>query len=250
MRRRALRQAVILLCLLWTGLAAAAHATELVADLSQHEIKISTGFSGTDLLLFGAADPSGEVVVVVSGPDGQAIVRKKERISGIWINTDSVAFDTVPGFYHVSATAGLIGEKLGAVLAETGIGLRYQNLSPASAMAPDRAGEFSAALLRRKEARGLYVAEPGLIEFVDGTLFRTVVSFPATVPIGEYRVDVYHVKNGWVHSVTTIPLKVGKVGMEEAIYRFAHEQPALYGLVAILVAALSGYGAGMLFGRR
>jgi hypothetical protein len=81
-------------------------------------------------------------------------------------------------------------------------------------------------------------------------LFRAEVSFPATVPTGEYRVDVYHVKDEWVQSVTTIPLKVGKVGLEEAIYRFAQDEPALYGLVAILVAALSGYGAGMLFGRR
>jgi len=246
-----LRQAAIALCLLWTGLlAAAAQATELVADLSEHEIKISTGFSGTDLLLFGAADPSGDVVVVVSGPDGQATVRKKERVSGIWINTDSVVFDTVPGFYHVSATAGLADEKLGEVLSATGVGLRYQNLSPTTAMAPARAREFSQALLRRKEARGLYVAEPGRIEFVDGALFRAKVSFPATVPTGRYRVGVYHVKDGWEQSVTTIPLTVGKVGMEEAIYRFAQEEPALYGLVAILVAALSGYGAGMLFGRR
>lgn len=246
-----MRQVTITFCLLWAWLAAtAAQATELVADLSQHEIKISTGFSGTDLLLFGAADPSGDVVVVVSGPDAQAIVRKKERISGLWINADSVAFDTVPGFYHVSATGGLAGEKLGEVLSETGVGLRYQNLSPTTAMAPNRANEFSEALLRRKEARGLYVSEPGKIEFVGGTLFRARVSFPATVPTGEYRVDVYHVKNEWVQSVTTIPLKVGKVGMEEAIFRFAHDQPALYGLVAILVAALSGYGAGMLFGRR
>lgn len=246
-----MRQAALLLCLFCGGLAAlAAQATELVADLSQHEIKISTGFSGTDLLLFGAADPSGDVVVVVSGPDGRAIVRKKERISGIWINADSVAFDTVPGFYHVSATAGLMGEKLGQVLSETGVGLRYLSLSPTSAMAPDRAGEFGSALLRRKEARGLYVSEPGIIEFVGGTLFRTKVSFPATVPTGEYRVDVYHVKNEWVEAVTTIPLKVAKVGMEEKIFRFAHDKPALYGLVAILIAALSGYGAGMLFGRR
>jgi uncharacterized protein (TIGR02186 family) len=246
-----MRQAVLAFSLLWaTMAAAAAQSTQLVADLSQHEIKISTGFSGTDLLLFGAADPSGDVVVVVSGPDGKTVVRKKERISGIWINADSVAFDSVPGFYHVSATSGLAGEKLGEVLSETGVGLRYQNLSPTTEMPPDRASEFSAALLRRKEARGLYVAEPGKIEFVGGTLFRAEVSFPATVPTGEYRVDVYHVKDEWVQSVTTIPLKVGKVGLEEAIYRFAQDEPALYGLVAILVAALSGYGAGMLFGRR
>ena len=104
--------------------------------------------------------------------------------------------------------------------------------------------------MRRKEAKGLYVPETGMIEFVGGTLFRAKVEFPAIVPTGTYRVDVYHVKDEWVQSVANIPLTVGKVGAEEAIYRFAHEYPALYGLFAIAVAALAGYGAGMMFGRR
>lgn len=225
-------------------------ATELVADLSQHQINISTGFSGTELLLFGAADPGGDVVVIVSGPEGKAIVRKKTRVSGIWINTESVAFDAVPAFYHVSATSRLSNAALEKVLAETGIGLRYQNMSPSEDIGPDRAEAFRNALRRRKEVKQLYSAQTGKIEFVGGTLFRAKVPFPATVPTGNYRVDVYQVEDGWVKSVTTIPLAVGKVGMEEKIFRFAHEWPTLYGIFAIVIAALAGYGAGMLFGRR
>ena len=241
---------LLALCGVCTLIAAPAQATELVADLSQHEINISTGFSGAELLLFGAADPTGDVIVVVSGPDERAVVRKKERVSGIWINTESVAFTAVPGFYHVSATDHLSAEKLSQVLADVGVGLRYQNMSPAIDMLPERAAEFKKALLRRKEAQELYSAQTGKIEFVGGTLFRTKVEFPATVPTGEYRVDVYEIDGDWVKSVATIPLTVGKVGLEEAIYRFAQDRPALYGLFAIAVAALSGYGAGMLFGRR
>ncbi len=242
-----LLQILLALAVLATG---HARATELVADLSQHEINISTGFSGTELLLFGAADPSGDVVVVVSGPDTRAVVRKKERVSGIWINTESVTFDTVPGFYHVAATHRLSDEKLGQVLSEIGVGFRYQNMSPTDELAPEKAYEFKAALLRRKAAKGLYNAQTSEIVFVGGTLFRAKVPFPATVPTGSYRVDVYQVVDDWVKSVAAIPLTVGKVGMEEAIFRFAHDQPALYGIVAIVIAALSGYGAGMLFGRR
>ena len=238
------------LLLLATIVTGPARSTELVADLSQHEIKISTGFSGTELLLFGAADPTGDVVVVVSGPGEGATVRKKQRVSGIWINTESVAFNQVPGFYHVSATKRLSEGKLSQVLADIGVGLRYQNMAPAADMDPERAAEFKQALLRRKEVAGLYSAKTGHIQFVGGTLFRTKVAFPATVPTGKYRVDVYQVEGGWVKSVATIPLTVGKVGMEEAIYRFAHDQPALYGIMAIVIAVSAGYGAGMLFGRR
>lgn len=245
-----LSKIAILLGVLWVAAWHPAAATQLVADLSQHKINISTGFSGTELLLFGAADPEGEVVVVVSGPEGEAVVRKKQRISGIWINADSVAFDAVPGFFHVSATPRLSAENLDRVLADIGIGIRYQNLSPTVETPPERAAEFRAALLRRKQAQGLYAAETGKIQFVGGTLFRTQIWFPATVPTGDYRVHVYQVNDGWVSSIANIPLTVGKVGLEEAIFRFAADQPALYGIFAIVIAALAGYGAGMLFGRR
>lgn len=250
-----MRRVTLFAWLGWAAFTAAAftsplRATELVADLSQHEIKISTGFSGTDLLLFGVADPTGDVVIVVSGPDRQATVRKKERISGIWINADSVIFDDVPSFFHVSATPRLSDEKLDEVLTDIGVGLRYQSIYPTTHMAPGRAAEFRDALVRRKEARGLYNSMTGKVEFVSGTLFRASVSFPVTVPIGIYRVDVYHVTDDWVNAVTRIPLRVSKAGMEEAIYRFANERPALYGTVAIVIAALAGYGAGMMFGRR
>jgi uncharacterized protein (TIGR02186 family) len=225
-------------------------AEVLVADLSEHEIKISAGFAGAELLLFGVTLGSGDIIVIVSGPDSTEMVRKKSRVSGLWINTDSVRFDRVPGFYHVAATESLAASGLDDVLRDNGVGFRYLNMAPALDIQPERAEVFHEALLRRKAARGLYSAKIGRIDLLKGTLFRTKVPFPANVPTGRYRVDVYHVKDGWVTSNTTIPLSVGKVGLEQSIFYFAHQQPALYGVVAIIIAAVAGYGAGMLFGRR
>lgn len=248
MSMTALRLAIILaLCLV---AARNAIASGLVADLSEHEIKISTDFAGDELLLFGVADGKGDIIVIVSGPDAAAIVRKKSRVSGVWINTESVQFETVPGFYHVSATPGLSASDLDEVLRENGVGFRYLNVSTDSQIDPERSAVFREALLRRKEALGLYTPKTGTIDIVGGSLFRTRVQFPAIVPTGKYRVDVYHVEDGWVKSTTSIPLKVGKVGVEATIFQFAHDHPALYGILAIVVAAMAGYGAGMLFGRR
>jgi uncharacterized protein (TIGR02186 family) len=225
-------------------------AEVLVADLSEHEIKISAGFAGAELLLFGVTQGRGDVIVIVSGPDATQVVRKKSRVSGLWINTESVRFDQVPGFYHVAATNNLSESTLDDVLKENGVGFRYLNMYPAVEIKPERSEEFHEALLRRKVARGLYNGTTGRIDVLKDTLFRTKVPFPANVPTGRYRVDVYHVEDGWVTSVATIPLSVGKVGLEQSIFQFAHEQPALYGVVAIVIAAVAGYGAGMLFGRR
>ena len=247
-----MRGLLAFLALLSLALVAAisVRAEVLVADLSDHEIHITTGFAGTELLLFGVADGPGEVIVIVSGPDRRTVVRRKDRISGLWINNESVEFGTVPGFYRVAATNSLSNAELEQLLAENGVGFRYLNLSPTESASPVQAIAFREALLRRKEVLGLYSHVTGRIDMIGGRLFRTRMDFPANVPTGEYRVDVYRVDDGWVQSTTTIPLRVAKVGIEQALFRFAREHPALYGLFAIWITAMAGYGAGMLFRRR
>jgi len=53
---------------------AAARAEPLVADLSEHQIKITTGFAGTELLLFGVTVEPGDVIV--ADDDGVCVVKR------------------------------------------------------------------------------------------------------------------------------------------------------------------------------
>ena len=57
-------------------LAGDGRATPLVADLSDYLVAITTGFSGTNVLLFGAIDEPGDVVVVVRGSDRPVVSNK------------------------------------------------------------------------------------------------------------------------------------------------------------------------------
>jgi hypothetical protein len=63
-----------------------APAQPLVADLSSHLITITSSYTGTDLLLFGAVEQGGDVIVVVHGPTEPLVVRRKERVAGVWVN--------------------------------------------------------------------------------------------------------------------------------------------------------------------
>jgi uncharacterized protein (TIGR02186 family) len=78
-------------------------AQELVVDLSDPLVAITTGFVGTRLVLFGSAEARGDIVVVVRGPLQDAVVRRKERVAGIWVNRTKVAFRSIPSFYTVAA---------------------------------------------------------------------------------------------------------------------------------------------------
>lgn len=225
--------------------APAASASPLVADLSDHLIKITTGFTGTDVLLFGATDGPGQVIVVVRGPDHQIIVRRKERAAGIWVNGANRYFESAPSFYAVSSSAPV--EKLLPLDVRRRHRIGVATLNVASAGPDADAVEYGTALVRKLTEQGLYQRETGIVRFLGNQLFRVDLHFPANVPTGTYSVQVFLVRDGKIASAQTTPLFVSKVGAGAFIFRAAQNQPALYGLAAILIALLAGWIAATVF---
>lgn len=236
--------AVLLLAVLAGG---PSRAQPLVFDLSNHLIAITTGFSGAELLLFGATEGEGDVVVVLRGPETSPVVRKKSRVAGIWINTDRLQFGGVPAFYRVAASRPTDQVAPPPVRARHQIGLENIRMAPPPDVRPDRVVEFRAGLLRNQEARGLFSGEVGRVTFLGPRLFRTRVVLPANVPPGAYTVEVLLLRGGQVIAAQTTPMFVSKIGLGAEVYDFAHRHAALYGILAILLAVLSGWGAGVAF---
>lgn len=233
-------------------LATPARAAEpLVADLSKHLVAITTGFAGTDVLLFGAVEDvpggNGEVVVVVRGPSRTEIVRRKDRQAGIWINSGRAEIANAPSFYRVAASRPLAEIASPAELERHRIGVEHLDL----AVRPEDPGashdDYAKALVRLKQSNGLYGAKVQEIGFLSRRLFRTEVHFPANVPIGTYLVEVYLFVDGEVISAQTTPLTISKVGVGAEVYDFAHQQAALYGIIAICLAASAGWLAAVAF---
>jgi uncharacterized protein (TIGR02186 family) len=85
------------------------------------------------------------------------------------------------------------------------------------------------------------------VTFLGNRLFRTRITLPANVPTGTYQVQVFLIQDGRVVSGQTTPLSVSKVGGEAVVFDFAHNQPALYGLIAIALALVAGWMAHLAF---
>jgi uncharacterized protein (TIGR02186 family) len=230
--------------LAWIATAAGARvavAASLVADLSNHLIAITTGFTGTDVLLFGAKEEPGDVVVIVRGPTSSISVRKKSRVAGIWMNTDRVTFSNVPSFYAVAASAPLSDIAPASVLARHQVGFGQLKIQAPPTVDPERLRDFRSALIRRQQRAGLFMREPGEVSFLGNTLFRTNVYFPANVPVGVYLVEVLLLQDGNVTGAQTTPLIISKVGFGAELFDFAHQRAAIYGLIAILVSLVAGW---------
>jgi uncharacterized protein (TIGR02186 family) len=228
---------------------APARAQALIADLSNHLIAITTGFTGTDVLLFGAVEEEGEVVVVVRGPVGDVAVRRKDRIAGVWVNAERMDFAEVPSYYAVAASKPLAEIGTPQLLARHGIGLDFLRLDPLEEESEAAQQPFRSALVRIKQRANLYSADVGRVTFLGRRLFRTNVTFPANVPVGSYLVEVLLIRDGEVVSAQTTPLIISKVGVGADIYDFAHDQAAIHGLVAIVLALVAGWIAHLVFRR-
>lgn len=225
-----------------------ARAQSLVADLSSHLVSVTSGFAGTELLLFGSVVDEGDVVVVVRGPDSRVAVKRKVRSPvGIWVNAEEVVFAGVPAFYRVASSKPLAEFRSGRVLEMHQIGVRNLRFDAENAGSEAQEAVFHEALIRNKQYQGLFSSADVPVTFLGARLFRARVGIPSNVPTGTYTVTVYLVRGGKVVSAQSLPLVVSKIGIGARVYDFAHQQAAAYGLLAIVMALIAGWLANTLF---
>ncbi len=237
----------ILICAALALLPASARAEPLVADLSKDLIAITTDFAGSDVLLFGATEGGGEVVVVVRGPFVDEVVRRKTRIAGVWVNRRGVRFQGVPSYYHLAAS-GPVDELLSEEDRQRlQIGHEFLRLQGGGRVGAAEQADYRAALVRAKQRQDLYYTTPGKVTFLGNRLFRTKLLLPANVPVGNFEVTVLLVRDRQVVAEFKRRLRIGKIGFEADVYRFAHQRSALYGLIAIVIALMAGWFAGFVF---
>lgn len=232
-----------------------ANAEEVVLGLSKDKVAITTSFTGSEILIFGAVKrekpiPPGdplEVVIAVTGPSHPVTVRRKDRKLGIWVNTDSLEVDAAPSFYAV-ATTGPFHEVMSEVE-----DLRYHvsiDRAIRSVGAPEDiedAEAFTEAVIRIRRDEGLYQILEGQVALDQQTLFRTAIDMPANVTEGDYAARIFLTRSGKVVSHYEASIDVRKVGLERWLFALSRKQPVLYGLMSLAIAIIAGWGASAAF---
>ena len=244
--------------LLLAALARPAGAEEsLDIGISTDEIAITADFAGADLIVFGALDNADayllelgryDIVVALEGPAHETIVRKKDRVFGIWVNRFSMRFEPAPESYSISSTLPVdrITEQI--ELSGRAIGIEHIHLQPSGDVGDGSlVPEFRDALLRLRVDDGLYQSEPVGVEFVSSSLFRATIRLPANVPVGQHRLRAFLFKNNEFVMERQLTLRVVKTGIEQFIFELAHEQAFVYGLLAVLLAMVTGWLGSVLF---
>jgi uncharacterized protein (TIGR02186 family) len=238
------------------------------AALTTTSVRVTSGFRGARIVLYGAIfDPSREpsdVVVIVRGPEQPVRIARKMRVAGVWINSRPVVFRGAPGFYRTASTRPLDQIAGFGVLRRMGAGIdhlaieapdeqRVETRYGVRDMVVSRLGadylDWRQAVVRLKEAAGLYDADDRGVVFVDRGLFKSEIDLPIVAPIGRYRAQIILFQHGQPVSQRVRDFTVEKVGAERALYVFAHRRPWSYGLASVTIALAAGWAASAAFRR-
>jgi len=256
-----MRLAASLICLLLTApaLAAPAAPARIAAALTEDVVEIRSDFAGAPLTVFGAAagvQDGDDIVVAVRGPARDLRVMKKRRVLGIWVNAAPVLFEDVASYYAVASTRPLTDFASFAALRRNGIGMAHLPLSAPGqertetllgvpgVLVSDLGAEivdYREAVVRNKTRQSLYVEADSGVEMLEGGLFIARLFLPSETPVGDYTIEVYLFRDGGPIATRETGLQVAKAGLERALYDLAHDQPILYGLLALILAGSAGW---------
>jgi uncharacterized protein (TIGR02186 family) len=251
----------ILLASLAVCLATAAHAEKLIVSLSNHRVLVTSSYTGEELVLFGTIEPDAprlpmraryDVVVTVTGPQSTLRTRRKERVAGIWINTDSRQFVNVPSYLAILANRPLPEIAREPALLQQQIGLN--NFPLLQRIGPDTADTvpgdaFRMAFIRLEKQNGNYRENTSGVTFLTSTVFRATIPLPATAPTGNYNVDVKVFADERLIVRGNSALEVVKTGFEQYVNIAARDYGFLYGLLTAMMALLTGWFASVVFRR-
>ncbi len=214
--------------------------TLLSIDLAEDHVDITTGFNGARLVLFGMKKKDGDLAIVLKGPDKDMVVRRKSQLFGVWMNTESVTFRDVPSYYDLALSTGERRLADPALLKQMGVGLETLDFKNKGREKQDTVQRFKEALIRNKQGQGHFPLDSRDIYFLNDDFFRTNFYLPRDVPTGDYTIETFLFKDGVLLDRRDISLRVAQVGMGARVRRFAYQHEVVYGLMAVMLAVMSG----------
>lgn len=244
-----------LMALLAFGALTAQRDPILVPEISQHEIQVRQGFTGAQLLLYGAIlDPSGtragrdyDIVVVLKGPTESIRLREKERLFGIWANAGSSEFRSAPSYFAVASSrpiSEIVDERTAAIYE---LGLDWLQLSPIGAIDPEEQRHFASGLVDLRERQRLYSQNEAGVTISEQVLYQARLALPSSVQTGTYTAETFAITRGRVIASATSRVEVRKQGFELLVANFAEEYSFWYGILAVGLSLGMGWVAGRLF---
>ncbi len=227
-----------------------AQAVEPTLKVSPDNVQIGTFFSGQTVTVEGAIPAGAQAVLEVVGTSADEHFMRKGRRGFLWMNVGEIAVHDAPSLYLVMSTAK---ELLTTASGEATWG--YQSLKKritfTGNIETSERPLFMKQFLELKESENIYATYPGALKVmtaaggqnpVKGTFF-----LPTNTKPGTYKVVLSVIADGKVVSGASTDLKVEMVGFPALLADLAYKHGASYGIIAVVIAIVTGFAMGFLF---
>ena len=246
MNKRKIKLTAFILLFLFSN----AVLAEAYFDISEDNIKIETNFTGKEVIIFGILNDGQETIMTIKGPQKNAVIQKKERILGFWFNTKQITYNQIPSIFFIASSKNIEDILPASTIIKEELSFNYllENKTSQRNFISDVSLEnWKDNFIRINKNKNLF--KEYNVEKIDNKLFQTRIFFPSKSIPGEYKVNVYQIKNNLILNNKEKIITLKKSGVGSQIYNFAHNNAAAYGLFAIIFAIMSGFLAATLFRR-
>ena len=236
-----------------------ASAQRLAGDLSQRQIEVTSNFVGQTLTIYGNVEPAPgqadktvqgpfQVIIVVTGPTQNRVVREQTNQFLIWLNTKSMTFERIPSYKWVLSSAPLDTITTRPLLEDNRILLDAigGEIRPGSNLDPIL---FRKELVRLMVEKGLYGVNDIGVHFNSSTLYSARIELPGDVPNGSFLAETFLFRQSELIAHKAESFVVRKAGLERLLGESAHDRPLVYGLARVTLALATGWLGGVAFRR-
>jgi hypothetical protein len=238
--------------LLLAGLLAAAPAAAQSLDLqvSPDVVEIGTFFRGHGVTVSGRIPTGAEAVMEIVGSTAVEHLQRKGRRGGLWMNVGEIEFKQAPAIYMAASTKP---ELLTAALPTAAWGYQAlkQRITLSGDFQPAEREMFLDQFFKLKESENIYTLAPGALKVSkDSGDFQSVKGTfvaPTNIKPGVYEVCLSVINQGELTAKKCVPLKVEMVSFPAALSNLAYQHGATYGILAVLIAIVTGFAMGYLF---
>lgn len=249
---RVLGVCIFTLIMIYSGAGVIRAEEELAVATSIEQVDVTIRYHGEEIQLFGEVEPGADVIIQVISPLETTRLKKRGRIFGfLWVNVKQAQISNVPGAYQeiYSTTQGELSPR---VKERLNIGGRYGFVRDMARVSPEDqdAHFFLEGYIRAKEKQRLYSQREAGVDIIKDRLFRAAFELPSRAPVGAYRLEISTVKGNRVVGRGTAVLKVEQIGLQHWITLMAKEHAVGYGLMAVTIAIVAGFGVGLIFRAR
>ena len=221
---------------------AEAQMPAMFLDVADKNVDVTTGFQGAELVVFGMLNETGDVAILLKGPEKRVVLRRKEPVDGMWMNRSSMDFRRVPLYYDYATSRDENFLASADILREAKVGLNFISFEPDTRGDTRELAEFQEALIRTQQRKGYFPLDPKGVQFSGTQLFRANFYLPPSVPIGTYMVEAILFRDGKIITRQEIPIQVRPKGLSASILMYATDYSLAYGITALLIAIMAGLG--------